>query len=92
MSNLSTVVPVADTSLNTLSPTPKETAREPSGQAADQPDVRLIIEEDATTGSYVYKTMDRRTGEVIQQFPREQILRLQQDVKYTAGALVNARA
>jgi flagellar protein FlaG len=92
MSNLSTVVPVADTSLNPLSATPKETAREPSGQAADQPDVRLIIEEDATTGSYVYKTMDRRTGEVIQQFPREQILRLQQDTKYTAGALVNARA
>jgi flagellar protein FlaG len=92
MSNLSTVVPVGDTSLSSLSSTAREPAREAQPQADSQPDVRLIIEEDEATGAYVYKTMDRRTGEVIQQFPREQILRLQEDAKYSAGAVVNARA
>jgi len=60
--------------------------------AQDQPDVRLVIEEDEATGAFVYKTMDRRTGEVIQQFPREQLLHLKETQEYAAGAIVNARA
>jgi flagellar protein FlaG len=92
MSNLSTVVPVTDASLGSLPATNKEPVRESSVTENDQPDVRLIIEQDEASGGYVYKTMDRRTGEVIQQFPREEILRLQQDNNYTAGVVVNARA
>jgi flagellar protein FlaG len=58
----------------------------------DQADLRLIIEEDNGSGSYVYKTVDRRTGEVVQQFPREQILKMQGENEYAAGAVINAKA
>jgi flagellar protein FlaG len=57
----------------------------------NQSDFRLVIEEDEASGSFVYKTMDRRTGEVIQQFPREQLLHLKESNQYTAGSVVNAR-
>lgn len=60
--------------------------------ASDQSDFRLVIEEDEATGAFVYKTMNRLTGEVIQQFPREQLLHLRETEQYTAGAIVNARA
>jgi flagellar protein FlaG len=55
-------------------------------------DLRLIIEEDPASGSYVYKTLDNRTGEVVQQFPIEQVLRLKQEDHYSAGTIITARA
>ena len=91
MSKLNTVVPVSDASFGSL-PQTRDSAPQPPSASADQADVRLIIEEDARTGSFIYKTMDRRTGLVIQQFPREEILRLQQGENYVAGAVIDARA
>lgn len=60
--------------------------------AIEQADVRLVIEESDQAGSYVYKTLDRRTGEVLQQFPREELLRLRDHDSYEAGAVINTRA
>ena len=60
--------------------------------SVDQPDVRLIIEESDRPGSYVYKTLDRRTGEVLQQFPREELLRMREDKTYLAGDVISANA
>ena len=48
-------------------------------------DLRLVIEQDATTGTYVYKTVDRRTGDILQQFPREDVLRFKQAEHYDPG-------
>jgi flagellar protein FlaG len=54
--------------------------------AGPQPgDLRLVIEEDPTSGTYVYKTVDRRTGDVLQQFPREDVLRFKQAEHYDPG-------
>ena len=56
--------------------------------AADGPqpgDLRLVIEEDPASGGYVYKTVDRRTGDVLQQFPREDVLRFKQAEHYDPG-------
>ena len=36
---------------------------------------RLAIEEDQGTGDFIYKIVDKDSGEVIQQFPREELLR-----------------
>ena len=58
--------------------------------ALDQADLRLVIEEQA--GSFVYKTVDRRTGEIVAQYPREDILKLHDDTDYAAGAVINAKA
>lgn len=57
----------------------------------DQADFRLIIEEDPS-GSYVYKTLNRRTGEIVHQFPTETILNLKSDSAYEAGAIIIAKA
>ena len=54
--------------------------------------MRLVIEEDKASGSYVYKTVNRRTGEVVQQLPREQILKLREALNYEAGSIVRAKA
>ncbi len=60
--------------------------------AHDPQDLRLVIEEDKAAGCYVYKTIDRRTGVVVQQLPREQVLRLRETINYTAGDVINAKA
>jgi flagellar protein FlaG len=54
-------------------------------------DTRLVIEEDKATKTFIYKTLDRRTGEVLQQFPREQVLRLHQEPGYQPGSVLRAR-
>jgi flagellar protein FlaG len=58
----------------------------------DQVDMRLVIEEDKATNSYVYKTVNRLTGEVIQQLPREQVLQLREQLDYEAGNVVRTKA
>jgi flagellar protein FlaG len=58
----------------------------------DPADMRLIIEEDKATKSYVYKTINRLTGEVVQQLPREQVLQLREQLDYEAGDVVRTKA
>jgi flagellar protein FlaG len=60
--------------------------------ADDAADLRLVIEEDKPTGTFVYKTVDRRTGEVVQQFPREEVVRMRADAEYSAGKIIRAKA
>ena len=59
---------------------------------ADQAQFRLIIEEDQATGAFVYKKLDRTTGEVVLQFPREEMLKLMQQSDYEAGAVIRTTA
>jgi flagellar protein FlaG len=65
-----------------------------SGQptATNPADLRLIIEDDKAAGTFVYKTVDRATGAVVQQFPREQIVRLREAENYAAGQVIKTRA
>ena len=63
----------------------------PAAPIEDQPDLRLVIEEDKAAGSYVYKTVDPRTGKVISQIPREELLRIRDTAGYSPGSIVNAR-
>jgi flagellar protein FlaG len=53
---------------------------------------RLVIEEGPTLGSFIYKTLDSATGEVVRQFPREQVLRLAEAQKYNAGSVIATTA
>jgi len=63
-----------------------------SQQAEDAARYRLIIEEGPTQGTFIYKTLDRATGEVIRQFPREQVLRMAESGGYSAGELIDTSA
>ena len=74
----------------------KEPAKPQPAQPVDdgpQPgDLRLVIEQDEGTGDYVYKTVDRRTGETLNQYPREQILKLREEVNYASGDVFDGQA
>ena len=59
---------------------------------SDPADLRLVIEEDKAAGTFVYKTVDWRTGEVVQQLPREEVLRLRESESYSAGQVLATKA
>ena len=74
-------------------PTPQSATPPPAAQPVvqnDAADLRLVIEEDQ--GMYVYKTVDRRTGEVVLQLPREQVVKMREARNYRAGALIKTKA
>ncbi len=73
-------------------PTSVGGAETPAGQTSDSADLRLVIEEDKGAKSYVYKTVNWLTGEVVQQLPREQILKLREQLDYQAGDVVRTKA
>jgi flagellar protein FlaG len=58
----------------------------PALSAADNLDVlcdgSLVIEDDQAAGCFVYKTVDWRTGEVVQQISREQVLKMRKEPAY----------
>ena len=64
----------------------------PPAEVDVQPDLRLVIEEDKAAGSYVYKTVDPRTGKVISQLPREALLRMREASGYRPGSVVDSRS
>lgn len=64
----------------------KAAAPEPAAPYADAGRYRLTIEKGA--GGFVYKVLDRQTGEVIRQFPREEILKLRRSADYGPGDVI----
>jgi flagellar protein FlaG len=73
----------------------KSRAAAPEGSQAatgDEADLRLVIEEDQASGSFIYRTVNSLTGEVVQELPREEVLRLGEDERYVAGGLVRTKA
>lgn len=98
MSNtISAVVPVGATPSTQSSISAQQAPPSPPAIVQDQtetPDpanLRLMIEDDAAANTTVYKTVDRRTGEVIQQLPREAVLKLREDQNYAAGQLLKTK-
>lgn len=61
----------------------------PSAPADSASDLRLVIEQSTKEGAYVYKTVDRRTGEVLKQIPREDVLKTKDDANYGPGTVYN---
>ncbi len=57
-----------------------------------RPYAKLSIEADEKTGEVVYKTIDSRSGEVIRQWPREEILAIAEFYKDTQGLVLDTRA
>lgn len=75
-------------------PTPADgsnPSKQPVDASQDEADLRLVIEEGQTAGSYVYKTINRVTGEVVAQFPREEMLHMRDSATYEVGTVVNAK-
>lgn len=67
-------------------------AAKPVDKGPQPGDVRLVIEQGSGAGEYIYKTVDRRTGETLNQYPREQVLRLREATDYTSGDVFDGKA
>jgi len=50
---------------------------------------KLQIERDKSTGTFIYRTVDADTGQVIRQWPPEQLLELRQHLKELEGMLLD---
>jgi flagellar protein FlaG len=71
-------------------PAPAQAA--PAATSGPNPaDLRLVIEDDQAAGCFVYKTIDWRTGAVVQQLPREQLLKLREADGYLAGDVIKTK-
>ena len=53
---------------------------------------RLVIEEGPQAGTFIYKTLDRLTGEVVRQLPREQVVDLMRTAEYSSGSVIDTSA
>ncbi|MBB5744734.1 hypothetical protein [Brevundimonas variabilis] len=62
---------------------------EPEPRAADY---RLVIEQGPRAGTYVYKTVDRSTGETIKQLSRDAVASLINDPLYATGTIASTKA
>ena len=43
-------------------------------------------------GVFIYKILDRETGEVVRQLPRDEVARIGERSSYAAGAVIDTRA
>lgn len=93
MDPIKNIAPVATSSnLGDQQPkAPQEPLAAPLAQAqkpvaSAQGNLRLVIERHA--GSYIYKTINLVTGEVVAQYPRESVIKMRDVSSYKAGAVV----
>jgi len=95
MKNPIGVIPTADPRFARPAPQPAAAdaaARKAADAVIDSlANARLVIEENGE-GSYVYKSLDRITGEVLRQFPREDVVKMFSSADYSAGDVIKTRA
>jgi len=53
---------------------------------------RLLITQDEETGAFIYRSVDPETGEVITQWPAEQLIKLRQYLSEMEGMLIDTKA
>jgi flagellar protein FlaG len=99
MKNYADPVNVIDATLVSAATATTSAGGSDQGASRQQPDhadkaarYRLVIEEGPVQGTFVYKTLDSATGEVVRQFPREQVLRMAESGTYAAGGLIDTSA
>jgi flagellar protein FlaG len=95
MKNPIGAIPAPDPRFGTAAKPPvgKAVARStPQATQDNLANARLVIEQDSETGAYVYKSLDRITGEVLRQLPREEVVKLLSDARYSAGDVFKTKA
>jgi hypothetical protein len=60
--------------------------------AEENRDLRLVIEFDKHRNFYVYRLIDRQTGNVINSIPRSEVSKLGESPDYEAGGVVSTSA
>lgn len=54
--------------------------------------LRLAIDKDPKTGEWIYKSIDRYTGQVVSVMPRSALQDLKDSASYSAGSIVKTEA
>jgi flagellar protein FlaG len=54
--------------------------------------LRLTVDKDPDTGDWVYKAIDRYTGEVVRIMPRQELVEMRKSTSYKAGSVINTDA
>jgi flagellar protein FlaG len=86
-----TEIPLGQSQPQVVKPKEGESgASVPKFQPSPSSELRLVIE--PSGGSYVYKTIDRRTGEVVWQYPMEDVLKMRNQESYAAGVVIRTSA
>ena len=92
-SNIAPIAPIQDPGVRLTPPVAEaDVFVRPATVKQQNADLRLVIEEDQSSGTFVYKTLDRRTGEIVRQFPREQVVRLKDTADYTPGDVIDSHS
>ena len=55
-------------------------------------DSKLQVEQDKNTGTFIYRSLDPHTGEILRQWPPEELVKLREYLKDMEGLLVNTEA
>jgi len=50
--------------------------------------LRLTVDKDPRTGEWVYKAIDRYTGQVVRQMPRQELLDMKHSSTYETGSFI----
>lgn len=76
-----------------VKPAPESESHKQASQApvSHSADMRLVIEDDRAAGCFVYKIVNRKTGEVVQQLPQEQMVKLREADGYLAGDVIKTQ-
>lgn len=90
--SISPPIPEPEVGAPPRNPVPAQQAERVREAKPEAPDLRLVIEENPQAGTFVYKTIDRRTGEVVAQVPREEVLRMRESPDYMAGDVIRTEA
>ena len=54
-----------------------------------RPNTRLVIEEDGQTGRFIYQSFDKETGQLVSQFPPEDLMNFLRVHRETVGLVVD---
>jgi flagellar protein FlaG len=92
-----TGVSLPDAALPQRSEEPRRQAPKPAQAAAPAPeapdsDLRLVIERGSDNAYYVYRLIDRTTGKVVVELPRDRVADLANEPSYSAGDVVTTKA
>lgn len=92
-SKVAAIAPAPEPASPQFQTAPPPAQSEPeAAKGSDPVEMRLVIEMDQASGSFVYKTINRLTGEVILQLPRAEVLKMRDGGGYQAGAVIQTKA
>ncbi len=95
------IKPISDAPKEVASPSAGDTAKNDDsggtasgGHKSPTPyyQLRLTVDKDPNTGGWVYKAIDRYTGEVVSQLPHESVMEMRKSQEYQAGSVIRTEA